>query len=117
MDESIAMADKKKARVVFDYVAQTDGELSLKVGDVIENVTEVHPGWWTGVLRGEKGFFPVNYVEVRAEKTTNKNKGQIKEGKSNLPFLPFSLTSFLSFLVSYVLPEAVCSAHDSAGFV
>lgn len=46
------------AVALFDYTAQTDDELSLAEGDIIEIVHRDASGWWTGRLRGREGFFP-----------------------------------------------------------
>ena len=49
---------------MYDYSAQEDGDLTLKVGDVIHSVVKTDDGWWEGVLHGRKGVFPYNYVKV-----------------------------------------------------
>jgi len=38
---------------LFDFAAQADGDLDLKVTD----------DWWTGRLDGRTGVFPGNYVQ------------------------------------------------------
>ena len=53
-----------EAVAVYDYWAQEDDELTLKVGDVIHNVVKMNGGWWQGVLNGRKGVFPDNFVKV-----------------------------------------------------
>jgi len=49
---------------MYNYVAQQDDELSLKVGDVIRSIVKMSGGWWEGVLNGRKGVFPDNFVKV-----------------------------------------------------
>ena len=51
--------------VEFDYEAELSDELSLKTGDIIENVKRMDGGWWEGSLNGKKGVFPDNFVKVR----------------------------------------------------
>ena len=51
--------------VLFDYDAQHDDELTLRVGQVLNNVRIVDEGWAEGELLGKKGLFPDNFVEMR----------------------------------------------------
>ena len=51
--------------VEFDYSADQDDELTIKVGDVIKNVDQQEGGWWEGELNGKRGVFPDNFVKVR----------------------------------------------------
>jgi len=50
--------------VEFDYVAELNDELTLRVGDVISCVSRPEGGWWRGLLRGREGVFPDNFVKV-----------------------------------------------------
>lgn len=50
--------------VEFDYDAEQEDELTIKVGDVIRNVQMSEGGWWEGELNGKKGMFPDNFVKV-----------------------------------------------------
>ncbi|BFZ53665.1 actin binding protein [Savitreella phatthalungensis] len=55
----------KTARVVYDYEAQEDNELSLQDGALITHIEEVDEGWWQGRdSAGNEGLFPANYVEL-----------------------------------------------------
>lgn len=49
---------------LYDYTAQTEGDLSFAAGDRIEVVqrTGSTDDWWTGVVNGVQGIFPGNYV-------------------------------------------------------
>lgn len=56
-------AVKKQVETVtalYDYTAQAEGDLSFRVGDVIEIVTRTknENEWWTGRLNGKEGQFP-----------------------------------------------------------
>ena len=53
-----------EAVVMYEYLAQQDDELTLKVGDVIRGIVKMDGGWWKGVLNGRKGVFPDNFVKV-----------------------------------------------------
>eukprot|EP00794_Sanderia_malayensis_P000125 gene125-736_t len=48
---------------LFDY-SGIEGDLTFNEGDVIK-VTKKESDWWEGVLRGECGFFPANYVKAK----------------------------------------------------
>ncbi|RDA92525.1 hypothetical protein CP533_4163 [Ophiocordyceps camponoti-saundersi (nom. inval.)] len=51
---------------LYDFSAQTEGDLSFRAGDIIEIVqrTDNENEWWTGRLQGKQGQFPGNYVRV-----------------------------------------------------
>ena len=48
--------------VLFDYVAQADDELNLKVGEVVIGSIKITEGWSEGILHGRRGMFPDNFV-------------------------------------------------------
>uniref|UniRef100_H2YDA9 SH3 domain-containing protein n=1 Tax=Ciona savignyi TaxID=51511 RepID=H2YDA9_CIOSA len=50
--------------VQFDYDAEAPDELTLRVGDVINNVKNVEEGWCQGSLGDKVGMFPDNFVKV-----------------------------------------------------
>ena len=53
------------ARALYDYDADDDTEISFLPGDVITEIDQFDPGWWTGKgPDGKIGMFPANYVEV-----------------------------------------------------
>ena len=54
-----------EAVVTFDYDAQLDDELTLRVGQVLRNVCVADEGWAEGELFGKVGMFPDNFVEMR----------------------------------------------------
>ena len=54
-----------EVEVEFDYEAELSDELSLKTGEIIENVKRMDGGWWEGTLNGKRGVFPDNFVKVR----------------------------------------------------
>ncbi|CAG5134177.1 unnamed protein product, partial [Candidula unifasciata] len=65
-----------EAVVEFEYTAEQEDELSLRVGDVISNVQTAEGGWWEGELNGKKGMFPENFVKLvkRREPAPNKKE-------------------------------------------
>ncbi|XP_077413499.1 ABI family, member 3a isoform X1 [Vanacampus margaritifer] len=56
-----------KVVVLYRYEEAKPGDLSMAEGDVVY-VTHRHDnGWYEGVLRGQRGFFPNNYVQSCGE--------------------------------------------------
>ena len=49
-------------KVVFEYEAKELDELTLHVGDIIQNCMIVEKGWMQGELNGKRGVFPDNFV-------------------------------------------------------
>ena len=50
-------------KVIHDYRARRDDELSINIGDIIDNVVTQSDGWATGRLRtGQEGLFPLNHA-------------------------------------------------------
>ena len=54
----------KKAKVTFDYDSQDQDELTLKMDDIVDILSEEEPGWWKGQLGNKIGVFPSNFVEI-----------------------------------------------------
>uniref|UniRef100_A0A3B4APA4 Osteoclast-stimulating factor 1 n=1 Tax=Periophthalmus magnuspinnatus TaxID=409849 RepID=A0A3B4APA4_9GOBI len=54
---------KRRCKAAFSYAPQHEDELELKIGDIIEIITEVEEGWWEGVLNGKTGMFPSNFTK------------------------------------------------------
>eukprot|EP01095_Lingulamoeba_sp_RSL-Kostka_P015142 TRINITY_DN686_c0_g2_i1.p1 TRINITY_DN686_c0_g2~~TRINITY_DN686_c0_g2_i1.p1 ORF type:complete len:475 (+),score=168.75 TRINITY_DN686_c0_g2_i1:583-2007(+) len=54
----------KRCETIFEFIAENDDELTIKVGDIIEIELEMD-GWYKGLntATGESGLFPSNYVE------------------------------------------------------
>ena len=51
---------------LYDFSGQNDGDLVFREGDKIKVLkkTESTEDWWQGELKGIKGMFPANYVQV-----------------------------------------------------
>ncbi|XP_024143876.1 SH3 domain-containing protein 19 isoform X3 [Oryzias melastigma] len=52
----------RTAKVLFDFTAEREDELTLKVGDVITQVESVDTDWILGLAGGKRGIVPKNYV-------------------------------------------------------
>lgn len=51
-------------RALYDYEADDRTSLSFHQGDLIQVLTQLETGWWDGVLRGVRGWFPSNYCAL-----------------------------------------------------
>jgi len=60
-----------KAKVIFEYNASQEDELTLAVGDIVKIIDQSDDGWWEGELNGKHGMFPENFVEVIDEVPIN----------------------------------------------
>ncbi|KAJ3324137.1 hypothetical protein HDV06_000678 [Boothiomyces sp. JEL0866] len=56
----------KQVKVLYDFDAETDQELSIRTGEIISVTEEIDSGWWIGTIVGSNrtGMFPSNYTEV-----------------------------------------------------
>eukprot|EP00276_Gloeochaete_wittrockiana_P013596 CAMPEP_0184332654 /NCGR_PEP_ID=MMETSP1089-20130417/1823_1 /TAXON_ID=38269 ORGANISM="Gloeochaete wittrockiana, Strain SAG46.84" /NCGR_SAMPLE_ID=MMETSP1089 /ASSEMBLY_ACC=CAM_ASM_000445 /LENGTH=283 /DNA_ID=CAMNT_0026656149 /DNA_START=92 /DNA_END=943 /DNA_ORIENTATION=+ len=53
-----------RARVLYDYTAQQDYEMTIRVGEVITVLSKHGNGWWLGAsAESKQGYFPGSYVE------------------------------------------------------
>lgn len=48
---------------IYDYMADKEDELSFSENSVIYVLKKNDDGWYEGVLNGQTGLFPGNYVE------------------------------------------------------
>ncbi|CAH0553848.1 unnamed protein product [Brassicogethes aeneus] len=53
-----------QGRAKYNFVAQTQLELSLAKGELVTITRKVDQNWYEGKIGGRKGIFPVAYIEV-----------------------------------------------------
>ena len=51
-------------RALYDYESDDRTSLSFRQGDTIQVITQLTSGWWDGVIKGVRGWFPSNYCVV-----------------------------------------------------
>lgn len=55
---------KGVAKALFDFTAESEDELTLKVGDIITQVEAVDEQWIAGNMGGKRGIVPKNYISL-----------------------------------------------------
>lgn len=76
---------KRMVKALFSYTPVNSDELTLKINDVLEVIEETEEGWWKGILDGNIGMFPSNFVielDGYPEEFNNKLMNELSPSKN-----------------------------------
>ncbi|GFT07238.1 SH3 domain-containing kinase-binding protein 1 [Nephila pilipes] len=76
---------KRMVKALFSYTPVNSDELTLKINDVLEVIEETEEGWWKGILDGNIGMFPSNFVielDSYPEEFNNKLMNELSPSKN-----------------------------------
>ncbi|KAI3641410.1 hypothetical protein MIR68_000540 [Amoeboaphelidium protococcarum] len=61
----------QRVKALWDYNPSDGNELRFLKGDIIGLIAQHNKDWWEGELKGQRGYFPANRVEVIVEPPVN----------------------------------------------
>ncbi|CCU82874.1 unnamed protein product [Blumeria hordei] len=106
-------ATVSRVRAIYNFQASEPDELTFVKGDVIAVLESVYKDWWKGLLRGQTGIFPLNYVEKLADPTPEEIQ---KEAQIEAEvFAEIKNVERLLTLLSTASPELNIQDNDEIG--
>ncbi len=55
---------RQRCTALYDFVGESEGELSFCAGDQINITNQISADWAEGEIFGRRGMFPMNYVQM-----------------------------------------------------
>ena len=77
-------------KALYDFVAQTSIELTVRKGDTITLLRRVDANWFEGVFNNKKGIIPISYVQVLQEPIDRNTGSPSQKSYISSPSLPQS---------------------------
>lgn len=71
-------------QALYDYESDDRTSLSFREDDYIQVLTQLDSGWWDGIIRGERGWFPSNYTKHVSEAESRHLDHLLNEGQLRL---------------------------------
>ncbi|EGG25091.1 hypothetical protein DFA_03337 [Cavenderia fasciculata] len=59
----------RRVQALYDYTKNSDDEISMAIGDMIDVINDENPEWLGGQLNGQVGFFPRSFVKFLEDTT------------------------------------------------
>ncbi|XP_067133417.1 vinexin-like isoform X4 [Centruroides vittatus] len=96
-----------KVVILYDFIAQSSRELSLKKGDVVNIQRRIDKNWYEGKIDGKTGIFPVSYAEPVSSKSSQRLSKKYIKGwaRAKFDFIaknPVELTLYKDDMVSLI---------------
>eukprot|EP00026_Physarum_polycephalum_P002623 Phypoly_transcript_02630.p1 GENE.Phypoly_transcript_02630~~Phypoly_transcript_02630.p1 ORF type:complete len:771 (+),score=189.59 Phypoly_transcript_02630:61-2313(+) len=73
-----------RARILFEVVPNSDTELALQAGDIVDVLDKSGAEWWEGEFAGKRGYFPAAYAELIQEISTEASKAEYTYPKATV---------------------------------
>lgn len=80
VDEIFETENLTYAEALWDHVTMDPDELAFRAGDVIKVTDMLDKDWWWGILDDKEGWFPANFVRLRANQEHHLQDVQKTEG-------------------------------------
>ncbi|XP_036357918.1 uncharacterized protein LOC115210255 isoform X6 [Octopus sinensis] len=80
LDEIFETENLTYAEALWDHVTMDPDELAFRAGEVIKVTDMIDKDWWWGILEDKDGWFPANFVRLRANQDHHLEEAAKLEG-------------------------------------
>ena len=67
-EQNLELSKKPRGRLLYDFEAENEGELSVAAGEIIILLEKISDDFWIGQYSGSRGFVQADYLEVIEDK-------------------------------------------------